>query len=239
MFALSSGRLGQVQILAAIVFLFLIPTTVIIAQNATNSSNTSFENLTLEGNMIAPVNASDIANQSQEEQPPENQSSETFNSSSDFVDEEPSPPLNQTLNETAQNETINETLNVTEPLNQTLPDGNVTSPRNETELQNQTLNETAEIPPSSEPPVLAVSIQGPEKITRGEDITFSAEITNEGNGTAFGVQGYWDLPETEERPEFVCGDMGPGETCTRELVLPTDAGTPLGAKEIGVFVRYG
>jgi hypothetical protein len=249
MLALSSGRLGQVQILAAIVFLFLIPTTVIIAQNATNSSNTSLENLSLEGNLIAPINTSDIANQSQEEQPPENQTSETnTTSSSDFVDEE--PPLNQTLNEAAQNDTeptnqtLNETLNETTEapesvLNETI---NVTSPQNES--LNQTLNETVEppvIPPSSlSLPSLAVSIQGPDRIIRGEDITFSAEITNGGNGTAFGVQGYWELPEGIDVQVrfFDCPDLGPGESCSQEITIPTTLSTSSGIKEIKVKVRY-
>jgi hypothetical protein len=255
MFAISSGRLGQVQILAAIVFLFLIPTTVIIAQNATNSSNTSFdtfvENLSLEGNLIAPANTSNVTEQSQEERPPENQTSETTNSSGDAVDEE--IPPNQTLNETVQNETLNQTLpeknqtlnetdqNLNETLPETLPE-NITSPQNETEPQNETLNETASPPliPPSNLPSLAVSIQGPDRITRGEDITFSVDITNEGNGTAFGVRGYWQLPEGLDVPArfFDCPDLGPGESCTQEITIPTTPSTSSGISEITVKVGY-
>ncbi len=250
MFGFSSQRLGQVQILAAIVFLFLIPTTVIIAQNATNSSNTSFENLSLEGNLIASLNISDIANQSQQEKPPENQTSETNTSSGDVVDEE--PPSNQTLNETLNetintttlnetlpetNQTLNETLNETS-LNQTPSDENVTSPQNET--LNETLNETVEPPviPPSNLPILAVSIQGPDRITRSENITFSAEITNEGNGTAIDVKGFWVLPYTKEMPEFSCGEMEPGKICTQEIEIQTDFATPAGLSDIRVEVSY-
>jgi len=210
------GRLGQAQVLAAILFLFLIPTTVILAENATNSSNTSIPeplNLSFEGLVI---NTSDIVNQSPtllSEPPVSNESSET-NISNSSVNEE--LPLNQTLNETLP-ETTNQTSNETS--------------------NNETQNETVEIPPSPPEtllPYLTVSINGPDMIVRGKDPTFFVEITNTGDGTAQNIIGLW-IPNLGA---FECDDLETGEACTRELILPTTIATPLGIKEIGVSVSY-
>lgn len=256
MFGLSSGRLGQVQILAAIIFLFLIPTTVIIAQNATNSS---FENLSLEGNLIAPVNTSDVLNQNPTipEEPPANESSET-NTSSGFVDEEPLPnqALNETLNETNQTMNVSALNETNQVLNETQPEtnqtANITRAVNETILNETQLNETNQTLPEdnmTEPwngteipfsvnPHLTVSISGHDKITRGEDAVFSAEIMNSGNGTAFHISGSWKLPDTADQPTFGCDDLEPGDACTQELVLPITVGAQTGINEIGIEVRY-
>jgi len=229
------GRLGQAQILAAILFLFLIPTTVIIAENATNSSSPpTFPNLSLEGNLV--LNTSDIVNESPTnvtiETPVSNESSETNSS----VDEE--LPTNQTvMNKTNQteinvtlllNQTLNETINLTEPTNETI---------NLTLTRIKTVKPPEILPISISYPILIVSINGPDEIVRGDDLVFSVEITNVGNETARHVNGFWELPDLSEH-EFECNDLVAGETCTRELILPTTVGTPVGGKEIGVVVRY-
>lgn len=249
-----SGRSGQVQILAAIVFLFLIPTTVIIAQNATNhtpGANISLiPNLSLEGNIIRiplnTTNSSEGLNESLPEQTPENQTSEEFNETSDegpasFHPNSTPNDTNQTLNETiplnttnrAGNQTVNETL----PDNETSTNGTVVTlpDKNSTEI----FNETGALPDSPVgSPKLIVSVQGPDKVVRGNNVTFSADITNTGKGTALQVSGFWKLPGITERPEFECGDIAPGESCTQEIVLSTNLGTSIGIKKTSVEVTY-
>jgi len=253
MFALSSGRLGQVQILAAIVFLFLIPTTVIIAQNATNSS---FENLSIEGNVIqlpqsttdvADSNASDVTNQSQAEQPPENQTSETDSS---VVDEEfPSfPPSNETLNETlpGTSQTLNDTSNGT-VLNRTL---NETVPANGTGLNetNQTLPDDNYTLPSDETPEdevtghadISVDTGCMDVLIRGETFAIYAILSNSGTSTAFNVSPEWLMPLGFEilDTDNPCGTIQSGEHCTitASVYVPESAG--LGPDEIRILVSY-
>jgi hypothetical protein len=157
----SSGKLGQVQIIAAVLFLLLIPTTAILAQNATNPS---IVNISLEGNVIqhpqntteiTDSNASDVTNQSPTsvlEQLPANETSETVINSSEPVEELPQSNQTNSIfnvsvveeNLTETNQTVNVTLNTTEPPDETNQTANVTNQdSNSTGLQNDTSSNQA------------------------------------------------------------------------------------------------
>jgi len=143
--ALAKGRekLGQVQILAIFLFLLLIPTTVIIAQNSTINS-------TLTGDIIEETPEIPIINETEPLLDTGNGTTDTIEESVDVtiedntteVNETQENPLenvtqetNETINQTQENETIEIPSNYT---NETEASENVTIP----DELNQTANET-------------------------------------------------------------------------------------------------
>ncbi len=217
------STLGQVQIFALVAFLLLVPTTIILAQNATNLS---LENLSipLEGYLIASNegitnhyknNTSVFSNLSQEEIDGILGTNQTTNES-DFI----IPVLNMTVNGTNGSDG-NHTVPSNESQNITLP-GNMTLPRNQT---NQTFgnetnatvpvngtNSTVDIPVINETnetweeplpgdnvnisvPSLSLEIISPENITRGEAFEAKAKVSNQGPRNASNVRIRWILPE--------------------------------------------
>jgi hypothetical protein len=248
---------GQAQILAALLFLLLIPTSVIIAQNATNITNYT---LPVEG-MLVNISDNQTLNETLNETPTDNITIPPENLSLNITTE-----INLTFpkNETNTPPTsINLTYNITDPPenetqenetqpNATLPEEPDISP-NET-IQNETdQNDTQETPPPTpepEPeitipqppttPILEITISSPDQMNRNEPDQFLVVVNNIGNGTAFDVRGTWILPsgfEPEDR-SFSCGDLSPGSACSDLLdVLPT-LQTETGDNEIKVEVRY-
>lgn len=273
---------GQATILAAVLFLFLVPTTIIIAQNASSNltgdmvANLSILNPTpeVEIPLVAdnstqepPLNDTNPANDTESPLiPPMNDTSLLTNHTNETnlnitipvipanaTMNQTTPPSNETVNRTVNKESNNQTgLNMTLPTtNQT---ANITQPDNTTEVTNQSLNDTGSneniLPQgkATEPqdqtespsglPDLEVSIRGSDRVLRGEDAIFSVDISNKGNGTALNVTGFWNLPGTADRPGFACGDLCPGESCSREVSLPTSIETVIGIKKIGAVVSY-
>jgi len=261
--ALVKGRLelGQVQILAIFLFLLLIPTTMIIAQNATVNTSSEItemilnvtdeaeatENITIEENETLPENITQEINQTESnvtepqnetiEIPPSNQTNET-----EPIENVTLPELNQTANETIINETIiNQTLiNETEvnetginetEINETLP---------EPPEVNETVNETEE-EPEILTPVIEVGIISPDKATRGESFELSAYARNNGSASA-NVFVEWVLPE-----DFVilsgsgsvnCQEVAPQTSCWNNITATVSLSSNLGLNYIKVKVSY-
>ncbi len=174
---LSRQKKSQVQLLAIFVFLVLVP-TVIIAQNATNTSiSPSAEGGIITANdSVQPIPSIPSAEANQTPaggsgaESPENQSESRENTTESWL---PQPEENATSDlpgnetDTISNQTIpenqtlpmNATENVTYPENQTLPEENVTEnitaepPENETNIpENQTLPENCTQPTNETQP---------------------------------------------------------------------------------------
>ncbi len=258
---------GQAPLLAAILFLILVPTSVILAENATVNLTGMITNASIPNTSLPAENATaNIATVKTNSSMLSSLSSgnstlnATFNitgiaaaNEAAFIDE-----TNRTSPGNATPETTNETL-PQEDAGLPLNDTNTTLPEEEpppgtASPENATLNETGQEtadynmtggdaandtkPARADSPDLAVSVHGPDRIFRGSDAVFSVEIVNKGNGTAFQVTGSWRMPDTGEETGFECGDVGPDEICTHELLLSTTVGTRTGIKEIGVVVRH-
>lgn len=225
--ALVKGRmeLGQVQILAIFLFLLLIPTTVIIAQNSTINSTFTGDiideipttnetalpedtgNDTATDTIEEDVNITIEDNETQET-PPENTTqeiNETIETPSNQtnetgMEENVTIPdeLNQTVNETVINETIiNQTLTNETETNETIEPEPVIPETNETinETLNETINETIPNETLEFIPILDVGIISPEKITRGYTFEMSAYAKNIGSASAMDVSIEWILPD--------------------------------------------
>jgi len=256
---------GQIQILAALLFLLLIPTTVIIAQNATNITNYT---IPIEG-MLVNISDNHTLNETLDENqnltnttlPQENITS----NASVGLDNTSTLIGNQTINLTLPLNETNTTLEPPEPpeinltYNQTQPTENTTEPpENETPINitlpeelDTSLNETNEtateptlpelIPePFQTKPILEVTISSFDQFNRNELQQIHAIIQNLGNGTALDVQGTWILP-TGFEPNgltFTCGDMPPGSACSDLIDVTPTLQTETGDNEIKVEVKY-
>jgi hypothetical protein len=211
------SQTGQAQILAATLFLLLIPTTIIVAQNAT-------ENIT--GNLSANLSMEDAASGA----PAINETNKT-----DRL-ETGAPPLNDTnitdpQGNATENITIpeeNATINITPPSNET----NITVPDNQTE------------PPEEEAEPLGpveVSLKVPERANRNEPFLLSAEITNTGDTDATDVEVEWVLPDgfsiLSGSGSHYC-DVPSNAACISEIEAAASLSSILGEQEIKVLVRY-
>jgi uncharacterized repeat protein (TIGR01451 family) len=292
---------AQTQLIALFMLLLLVPATVIVAQNVTNSS-TGFEGMAASlsttvdeplddalGDVIQSENSSEIEHDEPEigelaEEPNDIAGADTntsnfeeieqkieqnltvSNESNQEDDEEDNTPLvNGTINETnvtapaeeppSINETsitqpnatvsdINET-NITIP-NETAPIKNVTEAG---ETQNVTEDETpaeeeniTEETHELEEPELFVDIVSPEKATRGDTVELFAVVDNTGEAEAGNVQIEWLLPDsltvTSGDLTYDCGSIAPGYTCTSAITVFAQQDAPLGLSEVKVRVSY-
>ena len=141
-----------------------------------------------------------------------------------------------------------------ESFNETTPSflGNETNATesNETFEINETnitqINETlVGIPTKPEIPIIpqpeiTVSLEYPEKITRGEDLKIKARIENSGSASLRIVEIEWKLPKDFEivsRNED-CKVLGPNSACTSEILVHSSLSTKLGSNQIKLVVRY-
>jgi hypothetical protein len=262
---------SQVQALAAIVFLVLVP-TLIIAQNATNTTDYSPD---VEGGIIVPageVLQAPTDNRTEKTEtvpnltgtssggnatppadltiPYENETLPDGNGTADIPEnqtqqekEDPSGLQKETGNITFSDNTTNATL---PEWNETTQWGNATPTENTTIADNKTHlteNETAEGEEVQEPEwyaELSVTLETPGRIYRGEPLTISARITNQGTAPAPHVSAEWVLPEgfslLDSSPP--CAEIHPGEECAAkaEILAPLDAA--LEDEEIRILVSY-
>lgn len=240
---------GQAPLLAGILFLLLIPTTIIIAENVTNN---------LTGDMIANFSLKNITENATSETPPENNQTgndvffenETLpvtgtNTAgyNNGTDDGRSNTLPIEINDTPPWENI--TVNITPAVNETnitLPGNatNTTMPDNETVHEHA--NETQEPKePESQGPILDISIEVPERANRNEPFLLSAEITNTGDTDALDVEVEWVIPDgisiLEGSGSHYC-DVPAGAACTSDLKVAASLSSELGEREIKVLVRY-
>jgi hypothetical protein len=227
---------GQAPVLAAVLFLLLVPTTIIIAENATvnitgsMTGNSSFQNTSAENatnstsspwvemlpiiNETSPLNEALLLNETNET----SAENATLNITNTSSEENVTLPVNDT------NTTIHENI--------TLPEENLTAPVNDT---NQTL------PDVPEGPALGVALDVPDRVDRNEPFLVSAEVSNTGDLEATDVEIEWVLPDgfsiVEGDAIHHC-DIPAGASCFSKLTVAASLSSDLGEREIKVMVRY-
>ncbi|MBI5871498.1 hypothetical protein HZB88_00225 [archaeon] len=109
------------------------------------------------------------------------------------------------------------------------------------EVKELDTSETITVPNISEI-ILNVSVESPQKITRGEVISVKARITNTGLAGAKNVLLIWKLPEgfkiVSGSKTQNCGILEPNASCTSVITVQTSLFTELGINEIKVVVNY-
>jgi hypothetical protein len=256
---------GQAQLIALFLLLALVPTTVIVAQNATNS--TGVEGFITEVNLTEEIAVEEILNESAPEIPEEHPEIPEENVTEELPEENVTieiPEVNITElednttvleeNETVINET-NVTLpeeNITIPeANVTLPEENVSQSEENITISNETTTETnVTLPEEPEENVtygpqeaeLVVEMITPERITRDYDVTLTAVVENVGNETANDVVLEWDLPEFFVvflgNVEEDIGVLEPGSSFTSEITVAATTDAVLGPSEVKVRLSY-
>lgn len=206
---------GQVQILTLFLFLFLIPTSVIIAQNVTQSFNLTgnITGLILEDNGTGNITAENISGVN---------ITAIMNES---IIEDAQGGLTSTGN-TTSNETVTSEGNASEiqiDANITIPEANATA-----------------IEPGY--PVLEVRIASPDSIARGETFDISAVVENSGNSEAKNVRIFWEIPSgfgiVSGESQASCGTMQADSECMSSLTLSSTISTDIGKSEFKVKVKY-
>ncbi|UCC91296.1 MAG: hypothetical protein JSV39_03195, partial [Candidatus Aenigmatarchaeota archaeon] len=179
------SSLGQIQIIAVVLFLVLAPVAIIAAQNVTNLT----ENISipLEGYITANNEGvtsnlsediidelvSNITNETGQNETFDLPPNITINETGNETYFEPSNETNETVgNETfiePPNVTINETVNETLPVNETVNvTANVTEPANETNI--------TVVPPFVPPEIKITGILYPEQVNVSEEFDVEVEI---------------------------------------------------------------
>lgn len=260
--ALAKGRgeLGQVQILAIFLFLLLIPTTAIIAQNATINS-------TLHGKITGEAVSNVTTGGSAELPPPPNETTnltdDTTNSTR--VGNQSGASGQNTTITTEENQTINETttespLNYTNETNETIPvlenqtntsqiiiEINITNQTavNQTAINetiNTTSNETIPDVTEKDKPVLEVEIISPDSITRGDSFELKAYAKNTGSASAYDLEIEWILPDgfliQMGSGSVHCQDIAPETSCWNNVTAAASLSSYIGLNEIRVRVNY-
>ena len=103
----------------------------------------------------------------------------------------------------------------------------------------ESINETLEIENET---FLDISLDYPQKITRGESITAKASVTNTGSSSVKNVVMMLKLANGFEvvsgNLEERCGDLEVKNTCISEVIIKTDNTTSLGLGNIKIVVNY-
>lgn len=206
------SQAGQAQILAAALFLLLIPTTIIVAQNATgNITGEMTANIT----SIPPKNATYNATLSCNETPDSKNSVQNITV---LIGQINQPLFLNDTNITHPEE--NATINTTPELSQT--------PGWEEE-------------PEATGPVIETSLHMPGRANRNEPFLLSAEIANTGDTDVHDVEIEWILPDgisiLAGSGSHYC-DVPAGAICTSDLKVAASLSSELGEEEIKILVRY-
>jgi uncharacterized membrane protein len=234
---ISSGSrltLGQLQVVSVIAFLFLIPTAIIVAQNASIPN----QSLELTGDLINTTEMEgllEIVNLTK---------SETLNITGSITQENKTGNLTFFGNITETNQTAD---NITEEVfgNKT---GNFTAPFNKTEppefnFSNKTEPGLNATPPEEEPEEegeLIGSLEIPEKIIRGDSYQLVLILENIGLGEAKDIHITFSLPYGHEIyvHESECLSLLPGEVCEKKVLVTTSLDADLGKEKMEVYVSY-
>ena len=248
------GKVSAIMILLAFILASTFVLNIAIAQNETHV----FENVTINDTVDNESASWDFVEGNSSNETVENVTiipNETSNETS-LSNLTNSTEMNITLNESETNYTSNETLdlnvslnetNLTDETNVTLNETNVTLNDTNVTLNetNVTSNETFEnetyVEPVIEPvePKFDVKVVYPQKITRGEDIKITAELTSD--SFARNVYLKWVLPHGMEivsgNGVEICGDLDVNVSCSSEIDIRTNLSV-LGLSEIKVVVNY-
>ena len=239
---------GQAQLVALFMVLLLVPATIIVAQNATNSTAVlegmavAFDagsNGTLDDNVSVPISGPngttiDTSTGNGQNETDITEISELNGTSENFtIPDVTGPEENGTnitipeeeLNFTEENLTLNETENETIPVEENITYENITTEENAT---------------PAEPDVL-IEIINPEKITRGESFLLKAVVSNRG-AKAENVVIEWVLPDffeiTEGNKKEKIETFDANMTFSSEILVSSRIDASLGASEIMVRVSY-
>lgn len=227
-----NNKTGQLQILSVIAFLFLIPTAIIVAQNATLVNNS----LELTGNMINGSvdtvnlniteqiriqNLKKIENKTGESKTEKNENEEGVIELNETQQKEGNLTISKNItkeNNLTKENPINETIseNKTEVINETVVD----EPIEYTELVVETLIE--------------------ERVIRGESFEFEVIIENVGNGKAENIETTLDLPVgfSVTESDMKCISLESEQRCVHSFEIMTDLTADIGTEKIGVMVMY-
>ncbi len=230
------GKKSQLKLISIIMIItFLLSETAILAyQNTSLFNQTNLSNFTTIN--TSPLTASNYPNVS-----PNINSAVEIN----IVEN-----INLTIINVSTEKNVSLENSSVEIPNETLPNSNETFEENKTENEslidpNFTIpiipNDTVEIPEKTAVN-FEIELDYPEKITRGEELTAKATVTNIDSLTARNVVLVWELPNDFEivsgyEREF-CGTLEPNDACEAEISLKTDISTALGLNEIKVVVNY-
>jgi len=241
---------GQAQLVALFMVLLLVPATIIVAQNATNSTavlegmaiaSDAGLNETLDDNVsVAGVevneNITDTATGNGQNVTDITEISELNGTSENFtIPDATEPEENETniaipeeANFTEENSTLNETENVTIHVEENITYENITTEENAT-------------PAEPAEPDVRIEIINPEKITRGESFLLKAVVSNRG-AKAENVVIEWVLPDffeiTEGNEKEKIETFDANTTFSSEILVSSRTDASLGASEIRVRVSY-
>lgn len=232
-------NVGQIQLVAVVLFLVLVPAAIITAQNATNiTGNVS---VPIEGYMIVTNEGdSNLSGDMLGELVSEfgNTTNETTNQTEPGnITEIPGfESGNQNVNGTVENnETKNDTTEI--PL-----------------LGNQTGNETQIEPPATtingtnqktedETQMIESGIISPERVNREELFEIKAYAKNTGSVPATNVKIKWFMPEgfviASGSDTAYCQEVGPQDYCWNNITVKASLSSSLGASQINTTVNYG
>jgi predicted transcriptional regulator len=241
------SSVGQVQILTAFLFLFLVPATIIIAQNATQSINSTAELVIEQMNITA--DAFTEPNQTNSEMPNASVIIGTNTTPIENISNETISEIQNQTNVSEQNITIQENITAENPtvLNEMISNETIQNETNATIFlpENQTIppevQENATIPEILQP-ILGVRIISPDRTLRGEQLDISAVVSNSGNSDAKNVRLEWIIPSgfeivSGDNPAN-CGTLSSNSECTNSLTLSSPISADIGKNEIRVIVKY-
>ena len=247
------GKVSAIMILLTFMLASVFVLNIALAQNETNALenvtiNETVDNGTASWDFVEEISLNEtvenvtlIPNETSNETSLSNFTNETdFTNETNITNEtvfNETVDLDVSLNDTDANET-NVTSNETNITigNITLNETNTT---NETLEENETLDEITE--PIIEPvaPTFDVKLLYPQKITRGENIKISADLTSD--SFAKNVYMKWVLPDGFEiisgNEIETCGDLDSNISCSSEIDVRTNLSV-LGLSEIKVVVSY-
>ncbi|MEM5781781.1 MAG: hypothetical protein QXD43_01115 [Candidatus Aenigmatarchaeota archaeon] len=125
--------------------------------------------------------------------------------------------LENALNSSVENETINESIE----FNKTI----------EVPLENET---------SESPALIDISLEYPERITRGEEFSLKAFVKNINQTSIKNVKVSWILPNEAEiiSTNSSCENLEPDNICFSEIIARLSLSTKLGKIDFKVVVNY-
>ncbi|MEM5872539.1 MAG: hypothetical protein QXD55_01625 [Candidatus Aenigmatarchaeota archaeon] len=127
--------------------------------------------------------------------------------------------LENALNSSVENETINESIEFNETI--------------EMPLEN-------EIIVSNETGAVDISLEYPERITRGEEFSLKAFVKNINQNSIKNVKVSWILPDEAEviSTNSSCENLEPDNSCFSEIIARLSLSTKLGKNDFKVVVNY-
>jgi len=249
-----SSLKSQAQLLTILFFLLLLPTAIIVAQNATVTTDSVAGMITaIETNEAIDTNMpGDFVNNFSDEIVENTNTGEitpdsliASNNETDDVAAEENQNSDEVTpsEENSTYEMENDTSFIQEQINENLTeqtnDINVTATLFPEENATGEVAEDEPVQPAE--PEIIIQIISPEKVTRGEPVVLRAEINNSG-ADARQVVLEWILPEyfviTEGSGTENIGDLAAGSSFTSEIAVLSTEDAALGPGEIRVRVSY-